>query len=173
VTKYTRHADNVRACLRVLQGHTNLVGQLQLFGDRLISGGSDGRIIIFDLTNLESREPCRHRLCAHDNSVTSLQADDRFVVSGGNDGRVKLWEVATGRFIRELTKPCDAVWRINFKEDRVVVLLQRDGKTVLEVISFRPSDMAMGFSVKSKGQQKGPLEPEDVGGAVQRVVGRF
>ncbi|WWD22891.1 hypothetical protein CI109_107386 [Kwoniella shandongensis] len=123
-------------CLALLQGHTALVGQLQLSDTRLITGGSDGRVIIFDLQTLT----CAHRLCAHDNSVTCLQFDDRFIVSGGNDGRVKLWDVRTGAFVRELTKPCDAVWRVGFKGDRVVVLCQRKGKTCLEVISFRPGE---------------------------------
>ncbi|WWC57757.1 uncharacterized protein I303_100292 [Kwoniella dejecticola CBS 10117] len=123
-------------CLALLQGHTALVGQLQLSSSRLITGGSDGRVIIFDLSTLTTS----HRLCAHDNSVTCLQFDDRFIVSGGNDGRVKLWDVKTGRFIRELSRPCDAVWRIGFRSDRVVLLCQREGRTCLEVISFRPGE---------------------------------
>ncbi|WVW81435.1 hypothetical protein I302_103429 [Kwoniella bestiolae CBS 10118] len=123
-------------CLALLQGHTALVGQLQLSSNRLITGGSDGRVIIFDLNNLSTL----HRLCAHDNSVTCLQFNDKFIVSGGNDGRVKLWDVNSGRFIRELTRPCDAVWRIGFRADRVVLLCQREGRTCLEVISFRPGE---------------------------------
>jgi F-box and WD-40 domain protein CDC4 len=35
--------------------------------------------------------------------------------------------------VRELTKPCEAVWRVTFKDDRCVVLLKRGGKTVMEV----------------------------------------
>nr|ODO02149.1 hypothetical protein L204_00876 [Cryptococcus depauperatus CBS 7855] len=123
-------------CLALLQGHTALVGQLQLSGNRLYTGGSDGRVIIFDLASLS----CIHRLCAHDNSVTCLQASPRFIVSGGNDGRVKLWDARTGRFVRELTKPCDAVWRVGFRGDRIVVLCQREGRTCLEIISFRAGE---------------------------------
>lgn len=125
-------------CLVLLQGHTSLVGQLQLTNDRLVTGGSDGRVIIFNLSTLE----CIHRLCAHDNSVTCLQFDERFIVSGGNDGRVKLWDTRTGTFIRELTRPCDAVWRVAFKEDKCVILCQRGGKTVLEVLNFRAGEEA-------------------------------
>ncbi|WVR03229.1 hypothetical protein IAU60_000220 [Kwoniella sp. DSM 27419] len=123
-------------CLALLQGHTALVGQLQLSDFRLVTGGSDGRVIIFDLSTLTTH----YRLCAHDNSVTCLQFDDKFIVSGGNDGRVKLWDVRTGRFIRELTRPCDAVWRVGFRSDRVVLLCQREGRTFLEVITFRPGE---------------------------------
>lgn len=121
-----------RECLALLQGHTSLVGQLQLTNDILVTGGSDGRVIIFSLSTFE----CLHRLCAHDNSVTCLQFDDRFIVSGGNDGRVKLWDLRTGAFIRELSKPCEAVWRVTFKDDKCVVLCKRGGKTVMEVSFF-------------------------------------
>lgn len=80
--------------LALLQGHTALVGQVQLNGlsNVLVTGGSDGRVVIFCLETFE----CLHRLCAHDNSVTCLQFDDRFVVTGGNDGRVKLWDFQVG-----------------------------------------------------------------------------
>ncbi|KJE01930.1 F-box and WD-40 domain-containing protein CDC4 [Cryptococcus gattii NT-10] len=123
-------------CLALLQGHTALVGQLQLSGTTLVTGGSDGRVILFDLSSMS----CIHRLCAHDNSVTCLQFDKRFIVSGGNDGRVKLWDVKTGEFVRELTKPCDAVWRTSFRGERIVVLCQREGRTCLEIVSFRPGE---------------------------------
>ena len=193
-------------CTAMLQGHTCLVGQLQLSGDTLVTGGSDGRVIIFDLPPQPRASPalspfplspnaqpyispsapmtsylsvpanslsssasssqlipraggttatsavtsayqsgaaaiCLHRLCAHDNSVTCLQFDDRFIISGGNDGRVKLWDLRTGGFIRELTRPCEAIWRINFKDDKCVILCQRNGRTVLEVLSFKPGEI--------------------------------
>lgn len=124
-------------CVALLQGHTSLVGQLQLSNDTLVTGGSDGRVIIFDLVNYT----CLQRICAHDNSVTCLQYDDRFIVSGGNDGRVKLWDVKTGNFIRELSKPCEAVWRVMFKDDKCAILCKRQGKTVLEVLSFVPEEV--------------------------------
>ncbi len=118
----------------MLQGHTSLVGQLQLSGDILVTGGSDGRVIAFNLAD----GTCIHRLCAHDNSVTCLQFDDRFIISGGNDGRVKLWDFRTGAFVRELSRPGEAVWRVSFRDDQCAVLLQRELKTILEVISFKP-----------------------------------
>lgn len=130
-------ADLPSECIALLQGHTSLVGHTQFRGNRLVTGGSDGRLIIFDLSTYE----CLHRLCAHDNSITSLQFDERFIVSGGMDGRVKLWDTRTGTFIRELTRPGDAVWRIGCRDDRVIILCQRAGRTVLEVLTFKPGDM--------------------------------
>jgi F-box and WD-40 domain protein CDC4 len=123
-------------CVALLQGHTSLVGNLQLTNNILASSGSDGRVIVFDMTTGE----CIHRICAHDNSVTCIQFDDRYIVSGSNDGRVKLWNLQTGYFVRELTQPCDAVWRIAFRDDRIVMICQRNKKMVIEVLSFVPGE---------------------------------
>lgn len=103
-----------RECLALLQGHTSLVGQLQLTDDVLVTGGSDGRVLIYSLKTFE----CLRRLWAHDNSVTCLQFDDRFIVTGGNDGRVKLWDFASGNYVRELCAPSEAVWKVNYRDDK-------------------------------------------------------
>ncbi|KAJ9475971.1 Cell division control protein 4 [Pseudozyma hubeiensis] len=122
-------------CLALFQGHTSLVGQLQLLDNTLVTGGSDGRVIVFSLKTYE----CLHRLCAHDNSVTCLQFDDRYIVTGGNDGRVKLWDFASGKFIREICEPCEQVWKVSYRDDKVVVLCKRGEKTCMDVITFRPA----------------------------------
>jgi F-box and WD-40 domain protein CDC4 len=119
-------------CLGVLQGHTSLVGQLQLHESILVTGGSDGAIRIWDLDT----NRCVQHIAAHDNSVTCLQFDEKRIVSGGNDGHVKLWDIETGDFIREMTTAGSAVWRLAFQETKAVVLLQREGKTVMEVLDF-------------------------------------
>src|SRR5437764_1304639 len=110
--------------LSVLQGHTSLVGQLQLHDSTLVTGGSDGVIRICDL----EKNRCIRHISAHDNSVTCLQFDEKRIVSGGNDGHVKLWDVETGEFIRELTTPGNAIWRLAFQETKAVVLLQRESR---------------------------------------------
>ncbi|KAE8264403.1 hypothetical protein A4X09_0g6977 [Tilletia walkeri] len=132
-------ADNGE-CLALFTGHTSLVGHLQLRDDILVSGGSDGRVIVFSLKTNE----CIHRLCAHDNSVTSLQFDERFIVTGANDGRVKVWDFRTGKLLRELVEVTAGavVWKVSFKDDQIVALYTRDDKTVMDVISFRPTATA-------------------------------
>lgn len=123
-----------RSCKAILQGHTSLVGQLQMRGSTLVSGGSDGSVRVWSLS---SYTPI-HRLAAHDNSVTSLQFDDTRIVSGGSDGRVKIWDLKTGILIRELIQPAEQVWRVAFEEERSVVLATRAAKTVMEVWDFAP-----------------------------------
>lgn len=105
-------------------------------GDILVTGGSDGSVRVWSLTE---HQPI-HRLAAHDNSVTSLQFDDTRIVSGGSDGRVKVWDLKSGLLVRELSQPADAVWRVVFEEEKAVIMASRNQKTVMEV-SFAISHM--------------------------------
>ena len=141
-----------RTCKAILQGHTSLVGQLQMRNSTLVTGGSDGSVRCW---SLNTYTPI-HRLAAHDNSVTSLQFDDTRIVSGGSDGRVKIWDLRQGTLIRELSQPAEAVWRVAFEEERSVVLATRQGRTVMEVWDFAPPpDMAEEPEVGRPGWQSG------------------
>src|SRR6202011_4346490 len=79
-------AADIRTEKAVLMGHTSLVGQIQMRGNTLVTGGSDGSVRVWDLEKLR----CVTRMAAHDNSVTSLQFDDKIIVTGGSDGYVKV-----------------------------------------------------------------------------------
>jgi F-box and WD-40 domain protein CDC4 len=118
-----------RKCLAVLQGHTSLVGQLQMRDDVLVTGGSDGSVRVWSLADYQAI----HRLAAHDNSVTSLQFDNTRIVSGGSDGRVKVWDLKRGTLVRELSQPAEAVWRVVFEEEKAVIMASRGGRTIMEV----------------------------------------
>ncbi|KAG9326306.1 hypothetical protein KVV02_004043, partial [Mortierella alpina] len=120
------------ACLATLQGHTQLVGQLQLSGDNLMTGGGDGFMYLWNLRTFE----CQYRVQAHEQSVTSLCFDAKRIVTGGNDGAVKLWDRETGKFIRLLTKTDAAIWRVSICEERVVMCMQKNGRTAMEVMCF-------------------------------------
>jgi len=146
--------NTFRSCQAILQGHTSLVGQLQMRGTTLVTGGSDGSVRVWSLT---SYSPI-HRLAAHDNSVTSLQFDDTRIVSGGSDGRVKIWDLKTGGLIRELSQPAEAVWRVAFEEERSVVLASRQGRTVMEVWDFAPPG-------EEEGENLHPQAGAPMGGA--------
>jgi WD40 repeat protein len=81
-----KYKANDRAEKAVLMGHTSLVGQIQMRGNTLVTGGSDGSVRVWDLEKLR----CVTRMAAHDNSVTSLQFDNKIIVTGGSDGYVKV-----------------------------------------------------------------------------------
>jgi len=125
-------------CLTLLQGHTALVCQMQFSNDSsiLCTGGSDGRIITFSLETMTAQR----RIAAHDSSVTALQFDKDFIVTGGADGRVRLYDTPTGNYVRDLTGPAEAVWKVAFKHDKCAILCKRAGKTVMEIWSYRPSE---------------------------------
>jgi F-box and WD-40 domain protein CDC4 len=126
-------------CLAVLQGHTSLVGQLQMRDDILVTGGSDGSVRVWSLATYQAI----HRLAAHDNSVTSLQFDNTRIVSGGSDGRVKVWDLKTGVPVRELSSPAEAVWRVVFEEEKAVIMASRGGRTIMEVSLPRTTHIRM------------------------------
>jgi F-box and WD-40 domain protein CDC4 len=130
----------------------------------LVTGGSDGRVITFSLSTYTAL----HRIAAHDSSVTSLQFDARWLVTAGNDGRVRLWEIASGAYVRELSEGGESVWKVCFggaSEDAemglgasssggsrdvldghdgggdvIAIMCKRAGKSVMEIWSFRPQD---------------------------------
>ncbi|GAA5849802.1 hypothetical protein JCM8547_000567 [Rhodosporidiobolus lusitaniae] len=124
--------------LALLQGHTSLVGQLQLdpSSNVLVTGGSDGRVLVFDLDSFQPK----HVLQAHANSVTCLQSDSKWIVSASNDGHIKLWDFQTGQYIRDLAEPSDAVWRVTVRNDKVVTLCRKQDRTLMSVSTFRPSE---------------------------------
>jgi F-box and WD-40 domain protein CDC4 len=110
---------------------------MQVIGNHLVTGGSDGRVILYDLASYE----CLHRICAHDNSITAMHFDERYILSASNDGRIKLWDTRTGDFIRELSMPSEGIWRLAVKDDRVYIFLSRERKTVIEFLTFRPEEV--------------------------------
>ncbi|ORX59699.1 WD40 repeat-like protein [Hesseltinella vesiculosa] len=135
--------DQGGTCLATLHGHTMLVGHLQLVGETLISGGSDGCLRFWDLNRYE----CKNRISAHDSSVTCLQVDGHHVLSGGSDGTVKLWDLQSGQLVRSFTQSGRTVWKVECLPTKAVVVIQRrshldrDGpfQTAIELHDFAPS----------------------------------
>src|SRR5271154_2514780 len=116
-------------------GHTSLVGQIQMRGNVLVTGGSDGSVRVWDLEKLR----CVTRMAAHDNSVTSLQFDDKIIVTGGSDGYVKVTLDFNSRLSIDLGPP---YWCVYPRHDHcrrfgMARWLQR-GKSCCNVKSFWP-----------------------------------
>lgn len=130
----------------------------------LATGGSDGRVITFEFfdpplpysspysstlpsSTPRSRNHSRHptsssgvrllsKIAAHDSSVTHLQLSPRFLLTSGNDGRTRLFGTQTGNYVREMSEVCESVWKVGWREDTVVVMGRRAGKTVVEVWDY-------------------------------------
>lgn len=70
----------------------DLFSLIQLEDGRLVSGGNDGMIKLFDKMSLE----CLDSFKAHSNWVTSLhQLHDGRLISGGNDSQIIVWNIFT------------------------------------------------------------------------------
>jgi WD40 repeat protein len=92
--------DQAKPEAKELGRHESYVTSLALAGTTLVSGGYDGRLIWW---NIESGSKVRS-IDAHRKWVRCLRAtpDGRIVVSVADDMVCRLWDVSTGRLIREL-----------------------------------------------------------------------
>jgi F-box and WD-40 domain protein CDC4 len=128
----------IRTCVAVLQGHTDLVGQLQLRGDTLITGGSDGSVCVWSLLKMA---PIHRIPTSLENRVKSLQFDHNRIISGGIDGTVRIWDRSTGELIRGLGTRSDTIWGVHMSESMAVIVRSSSDKLLLEVrdvLSRRP-----------------------------------
>lgn len=121
-------------CIWTLEGHTSLVGLLDLSHDALVSAAADSTLRIWDPDNGN----CRHVLSAHTGAITCFQHDEQKVISG-SDGTLKMWDIKTGRFIRDLLTGLSGVWQLKMDERTLVAAVQRDGVTFIEVLDFGAS----------------------------------
>ena len=180
-----------RQCIALLQGHAALVCQLQLSPTLLVTGGSDGRVITFSLSTFQplhriAAHDSSVTALQFDSSSSfssfsssggdgdgegggesegdtsgTRQGEGQFLVTAGNDGRVKLWELASGRWVRDLSDVSTSVWKVGcvWGQGCVAVMCRREGKTVVEVWSMRPR----GKKVVDGGKVEGKGKEVDVG----------
>ncbi|KAF3905404.1 Beta-TrCP [Orbilia brochopaga] len=146
--------------LYTLEGHTSLVGLLDLSHDYLVSAAADASLRIWD----PETGQLRHTLSAHTGAITCFQHDGHKVISG-SDGTLKMWNIKTGRFIRDLLTNLSGVWQVKFNERRCVAAVQRDNLTFIEVLDFGAardgvSEEQRGrrIVVNSKGDEVDPAE---------------
>ncbi|ORZ10493.1 WD40-repeat-containing domain protein [Absidia repens] len=119
-------------CLQILEGHTILVGLLGLTKNHLTSAGADGILRVWD----PDTGICRHVLSGHDAAITCFQHDEHKVISG-SEGGLKMWDIKTGRHIKDLiTDHVDGVWRVAFDKHRCVAAVYKNDVTSFEVLDF-------------------------------------
>lgn len=118
-------------CLHTLSGHTALVGLLGASPNYYVSAAADASLRVWDANTAE----LKHVLSSHAAAITCFQHDETKVVSG-SDGTLKLWDIKTGRYVRDLIIGISAVWQVAFHGDRLVVASQRAGSTAFDVFYF-------------------------------------
>ncbi|KAH8600307.1 WD40-repeat-containing domain protein [Bisporella sp. PMI_857] len=110
-------------CLFTLDGHTSLVGLLDLRDERLVSAAADSTLRIWDPENGQ----CKNTLSAHTGAITCFQHDGQKVISGSD------------RTLKISLTDLSGVWQVKFDERRCVAAVQRDNRTYVEVIDFGAS----------------------------------
>lgn len=104
---------------------------MQLRNQILTTGGSDGRVCIWDISSGD----LLHMIVAHPNSVTTLQFDENRIISGGDDG-IKMWDFRTGEFIRFLVSHGSGIWRLSFSSTKLVAAVQRNEVSTIEIFDY-------------------------------------
>jgi len=117
-----------------LEGHSSLVGLLDLNSDRLVSAAADSTLRIWDPENGQ----CKSTLTAHTGAITCFQHDAQKVISG-SDRTLKMWNVKSGDCVKDLLTELSGVWQVKFNERRCVAAVQRNNLTYIEVLDFGAS----------------------------------
>jgi len=148
-------------CLFNLEGHSSLVGLLEISPKYIISGAADSTLRIWSAETGQ----CMSVLNGHQAAISCFHHDPKLnrIVSG-SDGGVKLWELCStgpsnsnkllsdtrtgisknvtyGKYVRELIRGVQGVWRVRMDERRLVCAVQREsntpnGRTWFEVLDF-------------------------------------
>lgn len=116
---------NTGECIKKLEGHTVLVGLLALSNQYLVSAAADSILRVWS----PETGVCHHALSGHGNSITCFQHDNYKVISG-SEGGLKMWDIQTGRFVRDLITEVDGVWRVAFDGRRCVAAVQKYDNSV-------------------------------------------
>lgn len=76
----------------------------------------------------------------HSASPSSSLNNDKFIITSGNDGRVRLYEVESGRYVRDVGYGGESIWRVVVGWGTCVVVVRRGGKSVVDIWSMRAGD---------------------------------
>lgn len=122
--------------LYTLEGHNSLVGLLELSKDYLVSAAADSTLRVWDPKNGENI----HKLEGHTGAITCFQHDSLKIVSG-SERMLKLWDINTGKFVRDLLVDITGgIWQLRFDYNRCVAAVQRTrneaDETFIEILDF-------------------------------------
>lgn len=119
-----------------LEGHNSLVGLLELSDEYLVSAAADSTLRVWDPNTGENYS----KLKGHNSAITCFQHDGLRIVSG-SERMLKLWDIRTGKFVRDLVSDITgSIWQVSFDPDRCVAAVQknRNGneETYIEILDF-------------------------------------
>lgn len=119
-----------------LEGHNSLVGLLELLENYLVSAAADSTLRVWDPRTGENYS----KLKGHNSAITCFQHDSLRIVSG-SERMLKLWDVKTGRFVRDLLSDITGgIWQVSFDPDRCVAAVQKHcndrEETYVEMLDF-------------------------------------
>lgn len=119
-----------------LEGHNSLVGLLELSDGYLVSAAADATLRVWDPITGENHS----KLKGHNSAITCFQHDSLRIVSG-SERMLKLWDIKTGKFVRDLlTDITGGIWQVSFDPDRCVAAVQKHRndleETYIEILDF-------------------------------------
>ncbi|XP_013410568.1 F-box/WD repeat-containing protein 4 [Lingula anatina] len=101
---------------KILTGHTDDVCRFVSRDNRVVSGGTDGRICVWS-TNTGSGLYCISG--AHDDEVSAIDTRGDLIVSGSRDSRLKIWSMSVekGDMLRCNITAQERVWSVAISPD--------------------------------------------------------
>ncbi|KAK6458885.1 F box protein, for ubiquitin dependent degradation [Scheffersomyces xylosifermentans] len=123
--------------LNTLEGHSSLVGLLDLTDGLLVSAAADASLRVWD----PKSGKCFSKLEGHSTAITCFEHDGLRVVSGSQT-LLKLWDAKKGKYARDLlTDVTGAIWQVRIDYKRCVAAVQRlrnevESETFIEILDF-------------------------------------
>ncbi|KAM0685648.1 SCF ubiquitin ligase complex subunit cdc4 [Conglomerata obtusa] len=115
----------------VLKEHRSVVVWLEILKNYLISAGADGNIIKWNLRSGEKEYQIMER-----KHTTALKCYNGLMTVATNES-LNLYDMKTGRFIRNLLIGCESITCLHFDATGIIVGCKKNQKTKLFYISYK------------------------------------
>ena len=122
--------------IHTLEGHASLVGLLELSDEYLVSAAADTTLRVWSPRN--GKNFCK--LEGHSAAITCFQ-HDALRIASGSERMLKLWDIKTGKFVRDLLADITGgIWQVRFDFNRCVAAVQRgrndEEEIFIEILDF-------------------------------------
>lgn len=107
-----------------------------------ISGYQSGTEALhrIDAETLAAVQPPRNRLHEAALLAAELSANGTLLATGSGDGSLRIWEVATGRVVHELSFPDQTIHGVAFVAERAIAVLL-DNEAIFRIYTIDPSEL--------------------------------